>query len=50
MDPGERFRWLVSPRSTVIQVSDVHEGLCEDPAQALEHLLEALVRSPETRG
>ena len=45
MEPAERFRWLVSPRSTVIQVSDVHEGLSSDPAEALEHLLETLVRS-----
>jgi len=47
MDPGERFRWLVAPRSTVIQVSEVHEGLCPDPAEALEHLLQTLVRTPE---
>ena len=47
MDPGERFRWLVAPRSTVIQVSEVHEGLCPDPAEALEHLLQTLVRMPE---
>jgi hypothetical protein len=46
MEPGERFRWLVAPRSTVIQVSDVHEGLCPDPAEALEHLLQTLVRTP----
>lgn len=46
MEPGERFRWLVAPRSTVIQVSDVHEGLCEDPRAALEHLLATLVRRP----
>jgi hypothetical protein len=25
----ERFHWLVSPRSTIIQVSPVHSGLCE---------------------
>ena len=35
----ERFRWLVAPRSTVIQVSEVHEGLCEDPAAALADAL-----------
>jgi hypothetical protein len=50
MDPGERFRWLVAPRSTVIQVSEVHEGLCGDPAEALEHLLQTLVRTPEAGG
>jgi hypothetical protein len=37
----ERFRWLISPRSTVIQVSPVHCGLCTDPALAL---LETLAR------
>jgi hypothetical protein len=41
---GERFHWLVSPSSTVIQPSEVHTGLCEDPAAELEHLFERLVR------
>jgi hypothetical protein len=41
----ERFRWLVSPRSTVVQVSPVHAGLCEDPAHALEQLFRRLVLS-----
>lgn len=44
--PAERFRWLVAPRSTAIQVSEVHEGLCEDPQKALDHLVETLVRAP----
>lgn len=44
-----RFRWLVSPRSTMIQPSPVHTGLTSDPAVCLEHLMERLVRrrSPE---
>jgi hypothetical protein len=42
----ERFHWLVAPRSTVIQVSPVHAGLCEDPERALEELLERMVRLP----
>ena len=42
----ERFDWLVAPRSTAIQVSEVHEGLCEDPQKALDHLVESLVRTP----
>lgn len=42
----ERFHWLVAPRSTVIQVSPVHAGLCEDPGRALEHLMDRMVRSP----
>jgi hypothetical protein len=34
----ERFRWLVAPRSTMIQVSPVHAGLCAEPERALEDL------------
>lgn len=41
----ERFHWLVAPRSTVIQVSPVHSGLCDDPAQELERLLDELVHT-----
>ena len=41
---GERFHWLVAPSSTVIQPSEVHTGLCDDPAAELEHLMESLVR------
>lgn len=40
---AERFHWLVSPRSTVIQTSPVHCGLCDDPEAALRHLLETMV-------
>jgi hypothetical protein len=35
---AERFRWLVAPRSTVIQTSAVHGGVCDDPAEALAEL------------
>ena len=35
---AERFLWLVSPRSTVIQTSAVHCGLCADPQVALDKL------------
>lgn len=38
-----RFRWLVSPRSTIIQPSPVHTGRTSDPATCLEHLLQTLV-------
>lgn len=41
---GERFHWLVAPASTVIQPSEVHTGLCDDPAVELDHLFERLVR------
>jgi Protein of unknown function (DUF3037) len=40
----ERFRWLVSPRSTIIQTSPVHTGRCKDPAAVLERLLDTMVR------
>ena len=41
-----RFRWLVSPRSTIIQMSPVHTGRTHDPEAALERLLETMVRQP----
>ncbi len=40
---SERFHWLVSPRSTMIQTSEVHCGLCADPRVALERLFQKLV-------
>lgn len=43
MSQSERFHWLVSPRSTIIQTSPVHEGVCDDPEAALEHLLKTMV-------
>ena len=46
----ERFHWLVAPRSTVIQTSSVHAGLCDDPRAALDHLLETMVRTPPRSG
>ena len=39
-----RFGWLVSPRSTIIQMSPVHTGRTSDPAATLERLLETMVR------
>lgn len=44
MSLSERFHWLVSPRSTTIQPSPVHAGLCTDPEATLEHLMATLVR------
>jgi len=40
---AERFHWLVAPRSTIIQTSPVHAGLCATPAAALDDLLERFV-------
>ena len=38
----ERFHWVVSPKSTILQVSAVHSGLCESPEQVLARLFEEL--------
>jgi len=43
LEPAERFHWLVSPASTIIQPSEVHTGLSDDPAAELDHLMQALV-------
>ena len=42
---AERFRWLVAPRSTMIQCSPVHEGMCDDPREALADALRKLVQA-----
>jgi Protein of unknown function (DUF3037) len=41
---AERFHWLVAPASTIIQPSEVHTGLTDDPALELDRLFDALVR------
>ena len=43
MRPGERFRWLVAPRSTVLRASPVHMGLAADPDAELDRLVVLLV-------
>jgi hypothetical protein len=40
----ERFRWVTSPSSTMIQPSEVHGGVTNDPAASLDDLFERLVR------
>ena len=39
----ERFHWLVAPRSTMIQISPVHSGLCESPEAALQKMFQQIV-------
>jgi hypothetical protein len=39
----ERFHWLTSPRSTIIQPSPVHTGLCENTGDLLERLASQLL-------
>ncbi|MBI1356302.1 MAG: DUF3037 domain-containing protein [Acidobacteria bacterium] len=46
----ERFHWLTSPRSTIVQVSPVHSGLCEEPEAALERLFGELVATGASPG
>lgn len=43
LDPASRFRWLTATRSTILQSSKVHPGLCTDPVSTLQSLFETLV-------
>lgn len=43
LDIASRFRWLTATRSTVVQSSKVHPGLCEDASVTLSRLHETLV-------
>ena len=44
----ERWRWLVAPRSTILQCSPPHAGLCDAPEGWIERLLVEMVRTPRT--
>ena len=44
--PGDRFRWLVAPRSTVVQTSPVHTGITHDPRLELADLAAGMVTWP----
>ena len=43
LSQSERFHWLVSPRSTIIQTSKVHPGFSGEPADTLQKLFNQLV-------
>ncbi|MFI1682950.1 DUF3037 domain-containing protein [Streptomyces sp. NPDC020607] len=43
-DAGRRFRWLIAPRSTVLQPGPVHTGLTADPEAEVNRLVELLVK------
>jgi len=43
LDVPERFRWLTAVRSSVIQTSRPHPGLCNDLEQTAKRLFEELV-------
>ncbi|WP_205502299.1 DUF3037 domain-containing protein [Rufibacter psychrotolerans] len=40
---ASRFRWLTATRSTVVQTSAVHPGLCTDAQETLHRLQKQLV-------
>ena len=43
LDMASRFRWLTATRSTVVQSSKVHPGLCLEAGATLLRLYERLV-------
>jgi len=43
LEPSERFGWLAAPSSTIVQPSEVHTGLCDDPERMLDALHARLV-------
>jgi len=43
LDLHLRFRWLTANRSTIIQCSSVHPGLCDDPEKKLGGLFKKFV-------
>jgi hypothetical protein len=44
-----RFHWLVAPRSTLIQVSATHTGICDKPEFVLDRLFqEQVLEIPST--
>lgn len=49
LPPRSRFHWLVSPRSTMIQMSPVHTGRTAEPARLLQRLVDQLVKIAPSR-
>jgi hypothetical protein len=47
---SERFGWLVAPSSTIIQPSEVHTGLSDEPRATLDGLFAELVAPVAVRG
>lgn len=43
MDQSERFHWLTTPRSTLVQPGPLHTGTSDDPAETLERLFAIMV-------
>lgn len=43
LDMPSRFRWITATRSTVVQASKVHPGLCDDATETLDKLYNQMV-------
>ena len=43
LDAASRFRWLTATRSTIIQTSNVHPGICANVTTTLQKLFADLV-------
>jgi len=43
MTQSERFHWLTTPRSTLVQPGPLHVGTTEDPAATFEHVYGIMV-------
>lgn len=44
LDMSEKFGWLAACRSTIIQSSETHAGLCIDPEKTMDELFEMYVK------
>jgi hypothetical protein len=44
LDAPERFRYVTSPSSTMLQPSEVHGGVTDSPEESLQDLFDRLVR------
>ena len=44
LDMASRFRWLTAVRSTIVQTSKVHPGMCTDPMEKVNKLFEQYVK------
>jgi hypothetical protein len=49
MPRRERWQWLVAPRSTILQCSPPHAGVCDTPDDWIERLVADLVRAPTAK-
>jgi hypothetical protein len=43
MSQSERFHWLTTPRSTLVQPGPLHAGMSDDPDATFDHLFNVLV-------